>query len=98
MKYRCEIEVPDNDYKAKLDAMAEASRNEALWREIRTREETNAEKMASTDLHLKCGSCKFFKLHPNKRCKSYGECSMGFTSPRPRSLKACNKYQKRRGS
>lgn len=93
----CEICIPDNaDYKTKLDAMAEASRNEALWREVKTREERAKDIMEKTDLVNKCGSCRFFHIHTNKRCKSYGDCGLGFTSPRPRSVKACSKYKERR--
>ena len=95
----CEILIPDNaDYKTKLDAMAEASRNEALWREVKTREERVAEQMERTDLHNKCGSCMHFKPVKCGRCKAYGMCTKGFVSPRPRSVKACNHYKKRRDS
>lgn len=96
-KLVCEILIPDNaDYKTKLDAMAEASRNEALWREVKSREERTAEQMERTDLHKKCGSCVHFKSVRCGRCKAYGMCTKGFTSPRPRSVKACSQYQKRR--
>ena len=36
MKLKCEIEVPDNDYRTKLDAMARAARDESLWKEVKT--------------------------------------------------------------
>lgn len=97
MRLLCEITIPDGaDYKTKLDAMAKASRDESLWREVKTREERSAEIMARTDLNTKCGSCKFFKPMKCGRCKAYGECLKGLTSPRPRSLKGCNQYERRK--
>ena len=97
MRLLCEITIPDGaDYTTKLDAMAKASRDESLWREVKTREERSAEIMARTDLNTKCGSCRFFKPMRCGRCKAYGECLKGLTSPRPRSLKGCNQYERRK--
>lgn len=97
MRLLCEITIPDNsDYKTKLDAMAEASRNESLWREVKTRDERSAEIMERTDLTSKCGSCKFFNSVKCGRCKAYGICTKGYTSPRPRSLKGCSQYERKK--
>lgn len=100
MRLRCDIEIPDGaDYKTKLDAMAEASRNESLWREVKTREERRDEMMSKTSLENKCGSCKFFELTPHKRCKSYGTCKkkgVCRVNPRPRSYPACTAYERKK--
>ena len=70
MKLVCEIEIPDNaDYTTKLDAMANASRNESLWRAIKSRDDRRDEIMARTILEGKCGSCKYFNLTPCKTKK-----------------------------
>ena len=89
MKLVCEIELPENaDFKTKLDAMAEASRNESLWREVRTKHELKK----YTDLSGKCGSCKYFK-QIERLCGAtcYGKCEKGL-SIRQRTVKACKRY------
>lgn len=96
MKLRCEIEIPDNaDAITRLDAMARASRDESLWKEIKTAEARRTEIMARTDLCEKCGSCKFFEPTPHKANKSYGICHKGYVSPRGRTSKACKQYERR---
>ena len=98
MRLVCEVVIPDDaDYTTKLDAMAQAARDESLWREVKTRDERRDEMMCRTDLDNKCGSCRFFEPETHKRCKSYGKCSKGYPSPRPRSYKACKKYERRKG-
>ena len=95
MRWVCEIEIPDNaDYTTKLDAMAEASRNESLWRAIKSREDRRDEIMARTKLEGKCGACKYFTLTPCKNQKSYGMCRLGYVSPRPRSQHCCSHYER----
>lgn len=93
MRLLCEIEVPDGaDAKTKLDAIANASRHEEWWREVKSRAERTAERMQNTDLDDKCGSCRYFELQTHKRCKSYGICHKGNVSPRPRSQHKCTQY------
>lgn len=88
MKYRCEFEIPDGDFKAKLDAMANAGRNENMWREIHSKQEF----MHLTSLKGKCGSCKYFQ--PIERIcggKSYGNCEKGYVT-RPRTSPICKSF------
>lgn len=90
MKLVCEIEIPDNaDARTRLDAIANASRHEELWREVRSKDELKKR----TDLTNKCGSCEHFR--PIQRiCGTtcYGKCDMGL-SVRQRSTKACKRYR-----
>lgn len=90
MKLKCEIEIPDNaDARTKLDAIANASRHEELWREVRTKDELKKR----TDLTNKCGSCQYFR--PIQRicgATCYGKCDMGLNI-RQRSTKACKRYR-----
>lgn len=95
MILQCNVEIPDNaDAITRLDAMARASRDESLWREIKTAEARRAEIMARTDLCDKCGSCKYFEPTPHKANKSYGVCHKGHVSPRSRSIKKCVLYER----
>ena len=97
MILQCNVEIPDNaDAITRLDAMARASRDESLWREIKTPEARRAEIMARTDLCEKCGSCKYFEPTPHKANKSYGICHKGYVSPRGRTSKACKQYERKK--
>lgn len=59
MKWRCEIELPDNASTITfLDAIAQAGRDESKWKRLHSL----PERMARTDLTDKCGSCKHFCL------------------------------------
>lgn len=87
MKLICEIELPDTaDYTTKLDAMAKASSDERLWRQVYSRDET----MKKTNLDHKCGSCKYFCKLDNS---PVGTCDMGHVWGQ-RSRPACKKYEK----
>ena len=87
MKIRCDIELPNNaDWQTKLDAMAKASRDESMWKEIHTREEL----MKRTSFENKCGSCKHF--HQDKYTV-YGSCDAGRTWGQ-RTRPKCKKYEK----
>lgn len=90
MKLKCEIEIPDNaDVRTRLDAIANASRHEELWREVHSKDELKSR----TDLANKCGSCVYYR--PIERlCGTvcYGKCEMGLQI-RPRTTKACKRYR-----
>lgn len=91
MKIRCDIELPDNaDWQTKLDAMAKASRDESMWKEIHTREEL----MKRTSFENKCGSCKHFRPW-EKGCVN-GECAIGHVWG-ARTRPKCKKYEKEKG-
>lgn len=86
MKLRCDIEIPSNDYRAKLDAMAKASRDESMWHVVKTREEIKKE----TTLDNKCGSCKYFQPWVDS---VYGKCGIGHVWG-ARTRPKCKKYEK----
>ena len=92
MKLICQIELPDDaDYKTKLDAMAEAGRNESKWKRVETREN----KMKQTSLENKCGSCNHFVLKDIYCSKANGECLKGRAGYRERTRKACKLYERK---
>lgn len=94
MKLVCEIELPDNaDFKTKLDAMAQASRDESKWREIYSRETM----MDRTNLENKCGSCRYFCPKQYGQSKCYGDCLKGYAGYKQRSNKACRSYERKKG-
>lgn len=89
MKLRCDIEIPSNDYRAKLDAMAKASRDESMWRVVKTRKEL----MEETSFDNKCGSCKYFKPMDLNWTSCYGECLAGHVDG-VRTRPKCKKYER----
>lgn len=92
MKLICEIELPDNaSFTTKLDAMAQASRDESKWREVYTK----AEIQRKTNLDNKCGSCVNFEPKPQAFAKYYGDCKKGYAGYRQRSCKACKSYERK---
>ena len=93
MKLICEIELPDNaSFKTKLDAMAQASRDESKWREVYTK----AEIAKKTNLDNKCGSCEHFVPKPQVFAKYYGDCAKGHAGYKQRSCKACKLYERKK--
>jgi len=86
MKLKCVIEVPDNDYRTKLDAMAKAARDESMWTYVQTKDELKRQ----TNLEYKCGSCKFFRQFENSTC---GKCDAGRVWGE-RTRKACTRYER----
>lgn len=94
MKLRCEIELPDNaDFKTKLDAMAQAGRDESKWQEVYSRDKM----MDRTNLENKCGSCRFFIPKQYGQSKCYGDCFKGYVGYKQRSNKACRAYERKKG-
>lgn len=89
MKLKCVIEVPDNDYRTKLDAMAKAGRDESLWTYVKSKEEIKKQ----TSLENKCGSCKYFVPYDNR---VYGNCDAGRTWGQ-RTRPKCKKYERKEG-
>lgn len=79
MKYKCVIEA--SDFKTKLDAMAQAARDESMWKPIKT-----------ADLSNKCGSCKHFRPYCFGDCS--GTCAKG-NAWGPRSRPACKSYERK---
>ena len=90
MKYVCEIEA--NDYKTKLDAMAQAARDESKWKPVKSREEV----MNETNLENKCGSCRYFCPKQYGQSKCYGDCLKGYAGYKQRSNKACRSYERKK--
>ena len=95
MKLVCEIVLPDNaDAKTRLDAIAQAGRDESKWRTVISREGM----CARTSLENKCGSCKYFKPFDaieRPYLKSCGECDMGHVWGQ-RTRKACKSYERKK--
>ena len=92
MKLICEIELPDNaSFKTKLDAMAQASRDESKWREVYTR----SEMQRKTNLDNKCGSCKHFEPKYLDYSKCLGDCKKGRARYRQRTCPACKLYERK---
>ena len=90
IKYHAEFMLPDD---APYAVIEEAKINaEWKWRPLITREE----KLKMTDLTDKCGSCKYFKPRDGKYCLR-GDCEMGRTGFRERTLPKCKAYEKKRG-
>lgn len=93
MKLICQIELPDNaDYKTKLDAIAQAGRDESKWRKVESKEE----RMKRTNLDNKCGSCEHFELAYPEYSKVYGDCRKGRAEFRERTHKACTLYERKK--
>ena len=92
MKLKCVIEVPDNDYRTKLDAMAKAGRDESLWTYVQSRDELKKK----TSLENKCGSCKHFKpiTLALSTSKCYGDCLKGRPGYRQRTCRGCKAYER----
>ena len=88
MKLKCEIEVPDNDYRTKLDAMAKAGRDESLWTYVSTKEELKKR----TTLDNKCGSCVHFQPYKNS---VNGNCDAGRVWGQ-RTRPKCKKYERKK--
>lgn len=94
MKLICQIELPDNaDYKTKLDAIAQAGRDESKWKRVESREAL----MKQTSLENKCGSCKYFEPKPLNYSKCYGDCRKGRAGYKQRTCKACKLYERKKG-
>lgn len=92
VKLICQIELPDDaDYKTKLDAIAQAGRDESKWKKV----ESMDSKMRRTNLDNKCGSCKYFKLISPELSKVYGNCMNGRAGYRERTCKACKSYERK---
>lgn len=89
MKLKCVIEVPDNDYRTKLDAMAKAGRDESLWTYVKSKEEIKKQ----TSLENKCGSCIYFRPWEGS---VNGHCDAGRTWGQ-RTRPACKKYERKEG-
>ena len=88
MKYVCEIEVPDNNPITKLDLMAQASRDESMWRQVFT----HVDRLNRTDLRNKCGSCEHFvPWHDNT---VNGCCNCGHVWG-TRSRPCCKDYERK---
>lgn len=93
MKLVCEILLPDNaDHKTKLDAMAQAGRDESKWRVVHTRES----RKQMTDLENKCGTCKFFRpfTGDKKYLEGCGECDKGHVWG-ARTRPKCKSYERK---
>lgn len=91
MKLKCVIEVPDNDYRTKLDAMAKAGRDESLWTYVSTKEELKKK----TTLDNKCGSCIHY--HPFDALEGLptcGSCDAGRVWGQ-RTRPKCKKYERK---
>ena len=89
MKYKAEIEVPDNaDWRTIEDAklMAEWHRVYSLH-----------DRMSRTDLTDKCGSCIYFviceKGYAGSKCA--GTCTARRTNYKYRTTPKCKKYERR---
>lgn len=86
MKLKCVIEVPDNDYRTKLDAMAKAARDESMWTYVQTKDELKRQ----TNLENKCGSCIYFHQWENSVS---GRCDAGRVWGQ-RTRPKCKKYER----
>lgn len=82
MKYVCEIEA--NDYQTKFELMAQAGRDESMWKPV-----------ISVDLDRKCGSCEYFVPKPLFNSLCYGNCLKGYAGYRKRSCPACKAYERK---
>ena len=92
IKYTCQIVLPDNaGIVDKLDAMAQAGRDESKWKKVESRESL----MKKTNLDNKCGSCKYFELKSLKYSKCKGDCMKGRAGYRRRTCKACTLYERK---
>lgn len=88
MKLKCVIEVPDNDYRTKLDAMAKAGRDESMWTYVQTMDEIKRQ----TSLENKCGSCVHFCPFNNS---VNGSCDAGRVWGQ-RTRPKCKKYERKK--
>ena len=89
MKYKAEIEVPDNaDWRTIEDAKLRAD-----WHRVYSVHD----RMQRTDLTDKCGSCKYFVMYDRKYAGSVcaGTCIAKKTSYKKRSNPKCKKYERR---
>ena len=92
VKLICQIELPDNaDYKTKLDAIAQAGRDESKWKKAVSKVEI----MKRTNLDNKCGSCEHFELIRPDLSKVYGDCMKRRTECLERTRKACKSYERK---
>lgn len=92
VKLICQIELPDDaDYKTKLDAIAQAGRDESKWKKAESKEE----RMKRTNLDNKCGSCEYFKLINPELSMVYGDCMKGRAEFKERTCKACKSYERK---
>lgn len=87
MKFKAEIEVPDNATWAEI----EEAKIKAEWKEV----VSTKERMKLTNLEGKCGSCKYFVYKPMGKLKSYGDCTNGHCGFRQRSTPKCKEYEKK---
>ena len=84
MKYRAEIEVPNN---ASWQTIEDA-KIKAVWKQIDPKEE----RMARTNINNKCGSCTKFCPFDYS---SYGTCERGkYLFRVSRTRKACTNYER----
>ena len=86
MKFRAEIEVPDNATWQDI----EDAKIKAQWRRVYTREE----QMARTNLDNKCGSCEYFNKDAGIKGTAYGKCMLK-ESLKERSMRAMSCYKRR---
>jgi len=89
MKYRAEIEVPDNaDWQT-----LEGAKLKAEWHKVISLHD----RMSRTDLTDKCGSCKHFviceKGYAGSKCA--GICMARRTNYKYRTTPKCKKYERR---
>ena len=89
MRITYEREISDETLCSKYDAIAYASRHPELWKIKKTKREILAE-APKTDFEGKCGGCKNATAM-GKTC--YVTCKLGYAC-RPRSQKACTKYER----
>lgn len=86
MKLRAEIDLPESaDWQTVEDAKLSA-----VWRRVYSEHE----RMEMTDLTNKCGSCKYFVLHPKGYSKCSGDCLKGKVW-RYRTSQICKQYERR---
>lgn len=94
IKYTCQIVLPDDaDVRTKLDAMAQAGRDESKWKRTESRDSL----MKKTNLENKCGSCKYFKTRTLavSKSKCFGDCEKGRARYRQRTCPACKLYERK---
>ena len=92
IKYTCQIVLPDDaDVKTKLDAMAQAGRDESKWKRTASKDSL----MKKTNLDNKCGSCAYFITRTPNYPKCCGDCIKGRAGYRQRTCKACTLYERK---